>query len=195
MSNGRRYRRQLNAASQLRAAAKTQHRAANVEANWRAAIEAKIEGLFDGRQRLNVYTCELCRWPIVTVDRDKGVTSYLIRCAASEMGQPRVCAGYAASAFYSVPGHLMPEFEWYRPSLAEFQSLDKAARAHVESGGLLLRRRTDWQIAREGNALALARWAGTYDLHQQELLAQAKAKAAIAQAIETPAGQMPGGAE
>lgn len=85
---------------------------------------------------VNGYTCERCWHQTVTIDRDEGVTPFLIRCTS-----PGPCRGMAKSAFYRVPTELgvLATHEWYRPSVAEQRSLDAAELDHVARGGLLMR--------------------------------------------------------
>ena len=73
------------------------------------------------------------RHRIVTIDRDDGITPFMIRCR-----HPR-CKQRAYSQMYAVDQKLKPTYEWYRPDADEIAELDKATRTHVERGGLLLR--------------------------------------------------------
>lgn len=81
---------------------------------------------------INVYTCKVGH-RIVTVDRQKGVTPFIIGCKHPS------CAERATSNFYRVDRGLTPTHEWYRPSLREYETLDPHSKDHVSNGGLLLR--------------------------------------------------------
>lgn len=72
-----------------------------------------------------------CGHAIITVDVDRGVTPMFIECP--------LCKVMMHSALYRVEAGLTPTREWYRPGLAETESLEAGARQHVEAGGLLLR--------------------------------------------------------
>lgn len=86
------------------------------------------------KKRLNVYQCQSCLHIICTVDRDDGVTPFMIECRA-----PQPCGGMMESSFYRVFPGLKPTFEWYRPDDAERTTLAPGAKDHVEKGGLLIR--------------------------------------------------------
>lgn len=107
------------------------------------------------RNRVNVYTCTACGHRTTTVDRDEGVTPFMIGCPE--------CDTWAHSAFYQVDQTLAPEFEWYRPTADELdaeiseavqqvtekfgdahaaevrEGLEAAIREHAEKGGLSMR--------------------------------------------------------
>lgn len=96
---------------------------------------------FDNNSRLNAYECDGesgfgtrpdkpgCGAYIVTVDREPGVTPFMLKCG--------LCGQMAHSKFYRVQPTLTATHEWYRPdSLA---GLNSHEREHVEKGGLLLR--------------------------------------------------------
>lgn len=92
----------------------------------------------------NVYTCTKCGGFTTTIDRDEGVTPFMIRCRAKDG-----CDGWAQSSFYPKgprPAHIPPpSIEWYRPSQEEIAGLDPAMREHVGKGGLLMRAITSVQ--------------------------------------------------
>ena len=83
-------------------------------------------------ERINIYTCMECAKDIITVDRDKGVTPFMLACRAT-VG----CTGKMQSHFYRVKEGLKPSFEWYKPD--NLKGLDKWTMEYVEKGGLLLR--------------------------------------------------------
>lgn len=85
---------------------------------------------------INVYQCEKCGGETVTVDREEGVTPFMIRCRADAKR-----GGMMSSTFYMAPQDLAPTYEWRKPTPAEYKKLDKATRKdHVDRGGLLLYR-------------------------------------------------------
>jgi hypothetical protein len=102
---------------------------------------------FPNEGRLNVYGCTgkrefrpplgtmviiggPCGWKAITIDREPGVTPFLIKCEG--------CGGDAQSSFYRVPANLDATHEWYRPD--SFEGLKPGEIEHVKKGGLLLRR-------------------------------------------------------
>lgn len=108
------------------------------------------------KEKMNLYICEHgCH--NVTVDVDKGVTPFMIKCvregdknrpldlAKSKNG---VCIGTAKSSFYPKEideqyAYPVPTHEWYRPELSEYSKLNEYEKDHVKEGGLLMRKRTD----------------------------------------------------
>lgn len=80
----------------------------------------------------NVYQCEQCsRW-IVTVNRDEGVTPFMIGCQFD-------CGGAMQSLMYpTIPESVEPSHEWYRPK--HLRHRDEWTRDHIRRGGLVLRR-------------------------------------------------------
>lgn len=85
------------------------------------------------KPRLNKYTCRKCRGSITTIDRDKGVTPFMLECRATpECGGNMYSHGYRGIAEKEKPTH-----EWYMPS--DLSGLDEWTREHVENGGLLIR--------------------------------------------------------
>lgn len=101
---------------------------------------------FPNEGKLNVYRCQgkreflpplgkatqtqaSCGRQTVTIDREPGVTPFIIGCPD--------CGGEAQSSMYRVPANLDPTHEWYRPD--SLDGLKPGERDHVERGGLLLR--------------------------------------------------------
>lgn len=84
---------------------------------------------FDNNARKNAYECDECGSYIVTVDREPGVTPFMVSCGN--------CGAMAKSKFYRVQAYLEPTHEWYRPETLD--GLDPWESEHVENGGLLLR--------------------------------------------------------
>lgn len=84
---------------------------------------------FKNADRKNAYECETCGSYIVTIDRDPGVTPFMVKCEN--------CGGMASSKFYRVQDYLDPTHEWYRP--ASLAGIDKGYYDHLERGGLILR--------------------------------------------------------
>lgn len=102
-------------------------------AEGRAAVEQHGGG-FAGK--LNAYECDGdlrgqvgCRSYIVTIDRDTGVTPFMLKCGN--------CGAYAHSKFYRVSSRLQPTHEWYRPD--SMVGIDPAYAEHISKGGLILR--------------------------------------------------------
>lgn len=97
----------------------------------RAAAAAHYNGTdgFDNSSRKNAYVCENCSSYIVTVDREPGVTPFMVKCGN--------CGAQATSKFYRVHPALIATHEWYRPETLD--ELNRWERDHVEKGGLLLR--------------------------------------------------------
>lgn len=79
--------------------------------------------------RKNAYECEKCGSYIVTIDRDPGVTPFMVKCEN--------CGGMAKSKFYRVQDWLEPTHEWYRP--ASLAGIAEGYYDHLERGGLILR--------------------------------------------------------
>lgn len=86
-------------------------------------------GGFKNADRKNAYECEACGSYIITIDRDPGVTPFMVKCEN--------CGGMASSKFYRVQDYLDPTHEWYRP--ASLAGIDKGYYDHIERGGLILR--------------------------------------------------------
>lgn len=99
----------------------------------------------------NAYYCKECHGYIVTVNRDDGVTPMFLACRVK--GEPEEpgndCTGYMHSLMYpkkpwpeerGLPTE--PNWEWYRPAPDEVfvDAYAEETRAHVEQGGLLLRK-------------------------------------------------------
>ena len=84
--------------------------------------------------RKNAYICKDCGGATVTVDRDDGVTPFMLRCRAKEG-----CGGWAESSFYRCDQSLEATHEWYKPSGAQIAVSNAGARAHYRQGGLALR--------------------------------------------------------
>lgn len=81
-------------------------------------------------ERLNRYTCQSCHGSIITVDRDEGVTPFMVLCRAKPG-----CKGHMYSSFYKgVQGE--PTFEWRKPTPAEYAAYPEVMRQHVDQGGL-----------------------------------------------------------
>lgn len=81
-------------------------------------------------ERLNRYTCQTCGGSIITIDRDKGVTPFMLLCRAKAG-----CNGHMYSSFYrGVQGK--PTFEWRKPTSAELAKSSLAMQQHFEQGGL-----------------------------------------------------------
>lgn len=90
---------------------------------------------FANSGRVNFYRCERdFAHMTVTIDREPGVTPFMIRCPHCEE------KNFAQSAGYRVATTLEPTHEWYRPdSFGELRDQPWAL-DHVKMGGLLLRK-------------------------------------------------------
>lgn len=90
----------------------------------------------------NVYTCRKCKAQLVTIDRDEGVTPFMMRCGSYN---PNGCGGDMTSAFYPKgprPSHIpAPTHEWYAPDEQERKRYRKQPGMldHINNGGLLIR--------------------------------------------------------
>jgi hypothetical protein len=86
--------------------------------------------------KINAYTCDECARKTFTIDRDDGVTPFMIRCVH--------CGARAMSAFYRVAQTYKPSHEWYRPNdteitaMAAYPELASTVQ-HIKDGGLVLR--------------------------------------------------------
>lgn len=89
----------------------------------------------------NLYVCQTCRSPMITVDLVEGVTPFMVKCTAMSN-----CGGYMYSNVYRVPPFYQnapATHEWYRPEDDVIPTLTIAEQDHVRKGGLLLRRVAD----------------------------------------------------
>jgi hypothetical protein len=95
-------------------------------------MTAEVETGHHGKK--NIYVCWNCQDRIITVDRDRGVTPFMIDCTSPG------CGGLMASSLYRLfNGHeLRADHEWYRPEPS--QALAPFEEQHVKNGGLLLRK-------------------------------------------------------
>lgn len=81
----------------------------------------------------NVYICQKCKGKIITIDKDKGVTPFMIECKVNKN-----CDGTMYSSFYQVIQLLKPEFEWFKPK--SYDGYSEFMIKHFENGGLDIRR-------------------------------------------------------
>jgi len=93
---------------------------------------------------VNVYVCQKCGDHTVTIDRDEGVTPFMLDCRAAitEADPFSKCKGTAESSCYR-PNfkHGPPTWEWYTPDAVELhRTTDANVLRHVAMGGLLIRR-------------------------------------------------------
>ena len=95
--------------------------------------------------RKNIYTCRKCGGVTITLDIDEGITPFLILCRAS--GQEGDCDGLAESSMYQVQIDTPPAlWEWFKPEGQDYLNLSKAMRAHVDNGGLDIRKMRSRQV-------------------------------------------------
>jgi len=95
--------------------------------------------------RQNTYACRSCHQFTVIVDVDSGRTPDNIKCTKM-LGGIRSCHGFAESCGYprEIDERLgPPTHEWYKPSVIEYNGLDRRTKYYVDLGGLLLRERTN----------------------------------------------------
>lgn len=85
--------------------------------------------------KINKYVCAKCGQPTITVDRDEGVTPFMLGCRATPG-----CDGMGTSSMYRTDQSQRPTHEWYMPEEAEWRRLSKEMREHVKRGGLCIRR-------------------------------------------------------
>jgi len=85
----------------------------------------------------NIYTCKICGGKIVTIDKDDGITPFMIDCQVNEK-----CEGYMHSSFYAIDQSLEPKFEWCRPDSLDIypEEFREAMKEHIDKGGLDIRR-------------------------------------------------------
>ncbi|RIV87472.1 hypothetical protein [Aurantiacibacter zhengii] len=101
---------------------------------------------FENAKRKNAYQCDDCASFIVTVDREPGVTPFMVGCGN--------CDAMAKSKFYRVAGWMEPTHEWYRPDTLD--GLSEWSAEHVKKGGLMLRQigggdaKAGWQSPEDG---------------------------------------------
>ena len=87
---------------------------------------------FKGKK--NIYVCDTCKGHVVTMDRDHGVTPFMIECKATAF-----CNGMMKSSMYRVfDQDMRAGYEWYKPTAPVAVHLQH----HVDQGGLLLRKIT-----------------------------------------------------
>src|SRR5216684_4480443 len=87
---------------------------------------------FQGKK--NIYVCDTCKGHIVTVDRDRGVTPFMIECKATAS-----CKGLMQSSMYRVfDQNMRADHEWYKPIAPEI--VKPHLQPHVDQGGLLMRK-------------------------------------------------------
>lgn len=93
---------------------------------------------FQGKK--NAYVCEMCRRMIVTVDRDDGVTPFLIPCQFGCEVVPGKQKAAMKSYCYRVSQLLPASHEWYKPGPEEIVKMSPGMKDHCERGGLEIRR-------------------------------------------------------
>lgn len=84
--------------------------------------------------RKNRYCCEKCQKNIITVDRDAGVTPFMLQCKRTPG-----CDGWMTSRFYIVEDVWPePQYEWRKPTSREYKRMPDGMKQHVDQGGLAL---------------------------------------------------------
>lgn len=92
----------------------------------------EVENARASENKTNIYECTACFRPVVTIDRDNGVTPMFIACP--------VCKEMSHSHMYLVDQSLRPTHEFYRPPFSTFKKLFGSEQYHVGQGGLMLRK-------------------------------------------------------
>lgn len=105
--------------------------------------------------RINGYTCQKCKITIYTIDRDEGVTPFMIPCLSNikklsslvhyPHNRRRNCNGDMYSHFYNVAPKNVPTFEWFKPNpnqrnLLGIKIYNEVMKDHFKNGGLDLRK-------------------------------------------------------
>jgi len=80
---------------------------------------------------INQYICQECGRSIVTIDRDQGVTPFMLRCR-----ETKGCSGMMQSSFYMADQTLTPAYEWRKPTKGEYLRMSAPMRQHIDRGGL-----------------------------------------------------------
>lgn len=85
---------------------------------------------FQGKK--NRYCCEVCKKSIITIDRDEGVTPFMLPCMRTEG-----CSGPMTSRFYVVEDVWPePSYEWRKPTPKQYKKMSSAMKQHIDMGGL-----------------------------------------------------------
>ena len=111
------------------------------------------------KPRLNAYTCKKCKVTVITIDKDEGVTPFMISCLtkidkmSSLVEYPKnrreKCNGDMYSHFYTVPPFVTPLFEWFKPDIDALDKryfpvivklYNKDMQDYIKNGGLDLRK-------------------------------------------------------
>ncbi len=85
------------------------------------------------KDQKNAYTCDRCHQNIITIDRDDGVTPFMLACRATAG-----CTGTMRSQFYFQNERTLspPQYEWRKPTRQEYANMSPAMRQHIDIGGL-----------------------------------------------------------
>lgn len=84
------------------------------------------------RGKKNRYRCEACHKSIITIDRDEGVTPFMLPCMVTAG-----CVGPMTSRFYVVEDVWPePSYEWRKPTKKEYKRSSPAMKQHFDQGGL-----------------------------------------------------------
>src|SRR5690348_4544650 len=89
----------------------------------------------------NMYICEACFNRIVTIDRDAGVTPFLISCS-QWINKDCDSRNKARSVLYRISQDAEPTHEWYRSNPDEIAGMKnpESCLDHHKNGGLFLRK-------------------------------------------------------
>lgn len=94
----------------------------------------KPSDVFVGKK--NIYTCPM-EHQTITIDKDEGVTPFMIGCKHPGCSLPAQSAFYRVDPITSGPA----THEWYKPDIVEIKTLEGKDQilGHIRQGGLLLR--------------------------------------------------------
>lgn len=95
------------------------------------SIEKKI--MYDGRGKVDRYTCDTCGHIIYTTYRDKGVTLFTTKCkrCGRTMCHDKTYDKKTVPSYVNV-------MDWYRPTLDQTLKMPDRVIEHILNGGLIL---------------------------------------------------------
>ncbi len=92
--------------------------------------------------RIVLYRCDGCGRAVVTQEVDYGYIAPGIPCQVT-VGCGTMWREFHTGTPQALQG-VIPMFEWYRPTCAEFGTLDPKTQEHVSQGNLLMRKHRLW---------------------------------------------------
>lgn len=106
----------------------------DIEKKYNELVQTiETKRMYDGRDKVDRYTCITCGHIIYTTYRDKGVTPFTIRCSRCG-GTKHHDKTYDKK---TVPAYVNV-MDWYRPTLEQTLKMSDAKIEHVLNGGLTL---------------------------------------------------------